>query len=230
MSKVISIIAIALVIGIFFWFQSQQSEQNQERQAQHEAADNTAEFIAGTHYEVLSEPLAVSTGDKIEVLELFWYRCGHCYDLEAPLQDWLQNNKPEDAEYVAFPAVFSERWEPAARAYYTFEALDVLNLYHAKLFTALHSEGKNIDSGQQLAAWVAAEGGDGQAILDTYNSFAVNNKIEHAKNMTRQYGIEGVPAIIVDGRYRTSVSQTGDHTTFFKAINFLVAKASAERS
>ncbi len=229
MSKVTPIIiAIAVAIGVFFFLQSSPEEANQGHTQS--APKDHLSFIEGQHYELLKESQATSTGDKIEVLELFWYRCGHCYDLEAPLQVWLRDGKSDNAQYVAFPAVFSERWEPAARAYYTFEALGMLNPYHTKLFTALHAEGKNIDSAQQLAAWVAAEGGDGQAILDTYHSFAVNNKVEHAKNMTKQYGIEGVPAIIVDGRYRTSVSQAGDHATLFKAVDFLVEKAAAQRN
>ena len=67
-------------------------------------------FLEGGHYEVLSTIQPISTGDKIEVLELFWYRCPHCNSLEVPLQKWLKNGKPENAEYVAFPAVLSSRW------------------------------------------------------------------------------------------------------------------------
>ncbi len=186
-------------------------------------------FVEGGHYEAMSTPQPVSTGDKIEVLELFWYRCPHCNTLEAPLHDWLQNGKPENAEYVAFPAVLSPRWESGARAFYTFDALGISDTFHGKLFYAIHSERKNINSGEQLAKWVGEEGGNAQDILDTYESFAVNTKVNFAKTMSKRYGISGVPAVIVDGRYRTSVSQAGDTKTLFEVINFLVEKAAAER-
>lgn len=188
------------------------------------------EFLEGGHYDVLSTTQSVSTGDKIEVLELFWYRCPHCYTLEVPLQKWLKNDKPENAEYVAFPAVLSPRWEPAARSFYTLEALGLTDELHGKAFYAVHSEHRNLGSAKQLAKWVEEQGHSAQDVLDTYDSFAVNTKLNFAKTMTKKYEIQGVPAVIVDGKYRTSVSQAGDHETLFQVINFLVGKAAAERS
>jgi len=186
-------------------------------------------FQEGTHYETMAEVQSISTGDKIEVLELFWYRCPHCNTLEVPLQKWLKNGKPQNAEYVAFPAVLSSRWEPEARAFYTMEALGLLDELHGKLFYAIHSEHKSVSTAKALAEWVAEQGFSAQDVLDTYDSFAVNTKLNYAKTMTRKYGIQGVPAVIVDGKFRTSVSQAGDFDTLFEVINFLVAKAATER-
>jgi len=186
-------------------------------------------FKEGDQYEVLSSAQPVSTGDKIEVLELFWYRCPHCNSLEVPLQEWLKNGKPENAEYVAFPAVLSGRWEPEARAFYTLEALGLLDELHGKMFYAIHSEHRNLSAVDRCADWVAEQGSSAQDVLDTYETFAVNTKLNYAKTMTKKYNIQGVPAVIVDGKYRTSVSQAGDSDTLFKVINFLVEKAAAER-
>ena len=187
-------------------------------------------FLEGGQYEVLNTVQPVSTGDKIEVLELFWYRCPHCNTLEAPLQEWLKNGKPENAEYVAFPAVLSARWEPEARSFYTLEALGLLDELHGKMFYAIHSEHRKLGSAQSLAEWVEQQGHSAQDVLDTYDSFAVNTKLNYAKTMTRNYNIDGVPAVIVDGKFRTSVSQAGDFETLFEVINFLVEKAASERS
>ena len=191
------------------------------------AQDET--FLEGGHYDTLAVTQAVSTGDKIEVLELFWYRCPHCYTLEVPLQEWLKNGKPENAEYVAIPAVLSARWEAEARAFYTFEALDLLDELHGKMFYAIHSEHRQLSSADKLADWVEEQGYSAQDVLDTYESFAVNTKLNYAKTMTKNYNIQGVPAVVVDGKYRTSVSQAGDADTLFKVINFLVEKSAAER-
>ena len=97
------------------------------------------------------------------------------------------------------------------------------------MFYAIHSEHRNLDSDQRLAEWVEGEGHSAQDVLDTYDSFAVNTKLNYAKTMTKKYDIQGVPAIIVDGKYRTSVSLAGDSDTLFEVINFLVEKAAAER-
>lgn len=186
-------------------------------------------FMEGVHYEKLTNNQPVSTGDKIEVLELFWYRCPHCNTLEVPLQKWLKNGKPENAEYVAFPAVLSDRWAPAARTFYTLEALGLLDELHGKVFYAIHSEHRNLGSAERLAEWVEQQGYSADDVLDTYDSFAVNTKLNYARTATRNYDINGVPAVVVDGKYRTSVSQAGDYDALFKVINYLVEKTAAER-
>ncbi len=189
-----------------------------------------SEFIEGGHYEVLSNNQPISTGDKIEVLELFWYRCPHCNTLEVPLQKWLKNGKPENAEYVAFPAILGNNWEAGARAFYTLEALGLIDELHGKAFYAIHSEHRKLSSAKLLAEWVEEQGHSAQDVLDTYDSFAVNTKLSFAKTMTKKYEIQGVPAIIVDGKYRTSVSQAGDFDALFRVVNYLVEKAAAERN
>ena len=187
------------------------------------------QFIEGGHYELLDEVQPVQTGDKIEVVEMFWYKCPHCYRLEPYLIEW-QANMPENAEFVPIPALLNKNWEFQARAYYTFEALGVIEQLHVEFFHALHRDRLNIDTVEKLAAWAEEKGVSGQSILETFNSFAVENKLNFANVMSRKYGITGVPAIIIDGRYRTSVSLAGGHDKLIEVINFLVGKAEAART
>ncbi len=192
------------------------------------ALSQESEFIEGGHYELLSEVQPVQTGDKIEVVEMFWYRCPHCFRLEPYLLRWLEN-KPENAELVPIPAILNDNWGFHARAYYTFEALGLTEQLHARFFDAIHRERKPFNTAEQLAEWAAEQGADRDAVLSTFNSFAVNNKLNFAKIMTTKYGISGVPAIIVDGKYRTSVSMAGSHDALLEVINFLIEKAATER-
>ena len=182
------------------------------------------EFVEGGHYELLTEVQPVQTGDKIEVVELFWYLCPHCYRIEPYMQRWLKN-KPENAEFVLMPAVLSKQWEYQARAYYVFEALGMVDELHSRFFDAIHRDKRAFRTPEQLADWVAERDGDRQAVLNTFDSFAVENKLNFSRIMSRQYGVSGVPAIIVDGRYRTSVSLAGGHEQMGRLINFLVRKA-----
>ena len=186
------------------------------------------EFVEGGHYELLSEVQPVQTGDKIEVVELFWYRCPHCFKLEPYLVKWLENI-PANAEYVPIPAVLNQNWVLHGRAYYTFEALGLLSQLHGKFFDAIHKERKQFKTPEDIAKWVEQQGADGDSFLNTYNSFAVNSKIQFANIMGQKYGISGVPAIIVDGKYRTSVSMAGSHDKLISLINFLIKKAASER-
>ena len=186
-------------------------------------------FVEGEHYQLLGEVQPVQTGDRIEVAELFWYHCPHCFRLAPFIAEWRENI-PAGAQYVAIPALFGERWEFDARAYYTFEALGLLNDLHGKYFSAIHEQRLNIRAAEQLADWATDNGVDGSKIPDTFTSFAVHNKLNFSSVMTRRYGITGVPNIIVDGRYRTSVSLAGSHAKLIKVINFLVEKAERQRS
>ena len=187
------------------------------------------QFLEGGHYELLDEVQPVQTGEKIEVVEMFWYRCPHCFRLEPFLIEW-QKNIPENAEYVPVPALLNPKWEFEARVFYTFDALGVLDEVHAKYFDAIHQQRLKIDTVEKLAAWGEENGVSGQAIKDTFQSFAVENKLNFANVMSRKYGITGVPAIIVDGRYRTSVSLAGGHDKLIELINFLIDKAAQARS
>ena len=181
-------------------------------------------FIEDIHYELLDEIQPVQTGNKIEVVELFWYRCPHCYRLEPYLVEW-QSNMPDNVEYVPIPAILNPNWEFHARAFYTFQALGVLDPLHALLFDALHQKRLDINTLDALAEWAETNGVSGADIHKTFNSFAVENKINFANVISRKYGITGVPAIIIDGRYRTSVSLVGGHDKLIEAINYLIDKA-----
>ncbi len=186
-------------------------------------------FIEGGHYELLDQVQPVQTGDKIEVVEMFWYRCPHCFQLEPFMVDWLKTI-PENAQLVRTPAILSQQWEFHARAYYTFDALGVVDKLHDKFYSAIHVQRLDIDSADELADWAAENGIDRQSVIDAFNSFAVASKFNFANVMSRKYGISGVPAIIVDGRYRTSVSQAGSPEKLIKVINFLIEKAAQTRA
>ncbi len=186
-------------------------------------------FIEGGHYELLDEVQPVQTGEKIEVAELFWYRCPHCFRLEPFIVAWAKNI-PENAQYVAIPAVLTKKWEFDARAFYTFDALGLVDELHGKYFLAIHAENRKINTVEKLADWAAENGVERQSIIDTFSSFAVENKLNFANVMTRKYGIAGVPSIIVDGRYRTTVTLAGSHQKLIEVINYLIQKAVEARA
>lgn len=186
-------------------------------------------FVEGGHYELLEQVQPVQTGDKIEVVEMFWYRCPYCFRLEPYIVEW-QKNIPDNVQYVPLPAILGPKWEFHAKAYYTFAALGVVEQLHGKLFSAIHELRLNIDSVEKLADWAEENGVDRQSVIDAFGSFAVENKLNFARVMTRKYGIIGVPAIIVDGRYRTSASDAGSQEKLMEVIDFLIEKAIQARA
>jgi thiol:disulfide interchange protein DsbA len=181
------------------------------------------EFQEGVHYERVNPPQPVSTGDKIEVLEVFWYGCPHCYRFEPFVERWLAR-KPANAEFVRLPGVLNPNWEPAARAFYTAELLGVFDKIHMPLFNAIHQQQRPLDTEAQLMEFFAEHGVSKDDFKKTYNSFAVETKVRRAQAMQARYGIDGVPAVIVNGKYRVSARTAGGNPQMLKVIDYLVAK------
>ncbi len=188
-----------------------------------------ANYTAGVHYFELSAPQPVQTGSQIEVLELFWYGCPHCYKLEPIIGEWVKT-KPKNAEHVRLPAVLRDSWEFHARVYYTFEAMDLLDKLHTNFFDELHKRKNRIRSQKQLTPYLKAHGISEELFFDIFNSFAVDSKVRHAMLMSKNYEAGGVPTIIVDGKYRATASSAGGHEQLLELVNFLIAKAANERT
>lgn len=185
--------------------------------------------VDAAKYTVLPTPINVSTGDKIEVAELFWYGCGHCFALEPHVENWKKKNMPENAEFVKVPAIFSKRWEFHAKAYYTMEALGVLDKTNEAFFHQIHIQNKPINTQDDLVTFLAKFGLSEEEVNKALNSFAVDTKLRNANKITKMSTATGVPAVLVDGKYHTSVSLAGNEGTLFKVVNQLVAKAASER-
>jgi thiol:disulfide interchange protein DsbA len=185
------------------------------------------EYKEGVNYRRLATPVPTSTGDKIEVVEVFWYGCPHCYDLEPLIQTWLKH-KPDNVEFHHLPAALGRRWEPLARAFYTAQILGVLDKIHQPLFDAIHAEGRPLNDEQQIAEFFAEHGVDKETFHKTYNSFDVELQLRRAQHLVQSYGIFGVPAMVVNGKYVTDGNMAGSKDDILKVVNFLIAKESKD--
>lgn len=201
-------------------------ENNSASQAN--AVTQPAQVAETIRYTTLETPLSVSTGEKIEVTELFWYGCSHCFALEPFINTWLET-KPETAEFIKIPAVFSASWGFHAQAFYTMEALGVLEQASDPFFHQIHVTRRPINSLDSFVEFMADFDKDEQEVTAAFNSFAVDSKLRNATNITKQSTATGVPAILVDGKYLTSVSQAGGQAELFELVDELVDKAANER-
>jgi len=184
--------------------------------------------LSESQYSAVKEPFTVSTGDKIEVAELFWFGCNHCFALEPKIKQW-KVNKPENAEFVKVPALFSRRWEFHGQAYYTMEALGLPQEAYDKFFRRIHVERRGINKLEQLVDFLGPYEKTKEQVESTFNSFAVDTKMRNARKITNASGATGVPAIVVDGKYLTSQSQAGSADELFSVVDQLVDKAASER-
>ena len=181
-----------------------------------------ADPSAGFEYERVHPSVPTETGDKVEVLELFWYGCPHCYHLEPDLKAWLER-KPESAELRRMPAVLNPGWEVHARAFYTAEALGVLEQMHVVLFDRIQEKKQPLKDEDSLAKVFAEQGVAEEDFRSTFRSFFVDAKVRRAKDLTRRYGIQGVPSMIVNGKYRTNGTIAGGRKEMMEVVDYLVA-------
>ena len=188
-----------------------------------------AKWEQGIHYYELSQPQPVQTGDDIEVVELFWYHCPHCFALEPVLKQWLETGIPENAKYVPLPGIFRRSTIFDARVFFTLEALGLLDKMHEDVYHEIHVRKNPFKSLGDVDALLSKHGVSAEEFKAAYDSFAVDTKMKHAQLMFEKYQATGVPTIVVDGKYRATASTAGGHRELMELTNFLVEKAAAER-
>ncbi|MCG6937982.1 MAG: thiol:disulfide interchange protein DsbA/DsbL [Gammaproteobacteria bacterium] len=180
-----------------------------------------ADYSEGTHYKKLHEQQPTSTGDKIEVLEFFWYGCPHCYHFEPFIKAW-NKDKAANVEFVRVPAIFRPDWEVQARAYYALSNMGVIEDVHEKIFEAIHKYKQHLNTMQAMADFLEKKGVNRDQFINEFNSFSVDGMVRKAKKKQQGYKIEGVPAVAVNGKYLTSGSMAGSYDNLIKIINYLV--------
>lgn len=175
----------------------------------------------GVKYQAIASPQPTSDAESIEVLELFWYGCPHCYQLEPEIQAWLET-KPDDVTFVRLPAVLGPTWELGARAFYTAELLDVTDKIHSQLFERLHKQKKPLSSAADIKAFFVEQGVSAEDFDKTFGSFAVITKTNRARQARDMYGITGVPTLVVNGKYRITAKLAGGNKEMLEVVDVLV--------
>ncbi len=183
----------------------------------------------GRDYVRLDPPRAVTSGEKIEVIEFFYYGCPVCYELEPKLSRWFFN-APGAVALRRVPALSSDNWDNFAKLFYTLEAMGQLARLHWPVYDNFHFNGVKLNEEAVMAGWVSHNGLDKQKFIDTYRSPEIQARLAEAREMTNSYDIKGVPSIVVDGKFVTSARMTGGTQELMQVVDELVAMARKERA
>jgi thiol:disulfide interchange protein DsbA len=187
-------------------------------------------WVAGTHYRPLvpAQPTNAAPG-KVEVIEVFWYGCPHCYALEPFLASWLRNKAPY-IEFRRVPVTWQAVHQSHARLFYTLEALGREAALHSAVFAEMHDR-KNYmfaqgDERETLSAQVAfakAHGISEADFTNAYNSFTVQTGLSQADDLVHRYRVDGVPLMVINGKYVTDVNMAGSPANLISIVNDLAA-------
>lgn len=186
-------------------------------------AAQAEDYSPGNGYTLIKNPVRTANPDKIEVLEIFWYGCPHCFRLEPLTQAWKKNIAP-DVDFSFMPAVFGRSWEAHARAYYVSQLLGIEEKTHENLFNAIHIDKRRLNSKDALAKFFADYGVNEATFSKQYNSFAVNSRLKQGDSKIRAYGVQGVPGLIVNGKYLVSARTAGGNANIYPVVDFLIEK------
>jgi thiol:disulfide interchange protein DsbA len=184
------------------------------------------EFKAGTDYDLVSPVQPTADPAKVEVLEFFWYGCPHCYHFEPDLNAWLKK-KPDSVLFIRQPAVFNEHWAAHAKAFFTAEALGVLDKMHADFYDAIQNKRQTLESESDLAKFFADHGVAEADFHKAYKSFAVDAKMRQAEGLAAKYGVTGTPSLIVNGKYLVSPGKAKSFPRMIEITNALIKKESS---
>ncbi|CAG0123600.1 2-hydroxychromene-2-carboxylate isomerase [Rhodocyclaceae bacterium] len=190
------------------------------------AAPAFAELEPGRDYKMLNPAQPVRSGNKIEVLEFFFYGCSHCFKLHPFLAAW-EKRMPKDVELTYVPTIFNDSWEPMSRTYYALEAIGQRERLHDDLFNAWNVNNTDLSDAAKVTEFVAQRGVDRKKFSEAYNSFSMQSKVMRSKQMAQSYGIRGTPTLAVDGKYTISGLQPAET---MQVLNALIDKARKERA
>jgi protein dithiol oxidoreductase (disulfide-forming) len=178
-------------------------------------------FKEGTHYQkiVPVQPTTAPPGN-VEVAEVFWYGCAHCFSLDPALESW-RAKAPNYVSFVRIPAMWNDTTRMHARLFYTIELLGKLDDLHSPIFREIHVNGNPLNTVEKITAFLKQHGVNAEEFQKSFSSFAVESKLQRADFLNRRYRVQSVPLMLVNGKYSTDLSSSGGEAQLFALLNEL---------
>ena len=184
---------------------------------------------SGWDYLTLKQPVAVQApAGSIEVVEFFWYNCRFCNAFEPMLEAWSAR-LPKDVVLRRVPAGFRDEFVPQQRLYYALQAMGELERLHAKVFAAIHDDRVDLSRGANIVQWVGRQGVDQARFAAHYGSPEVQQAVSAATRLQDAYGVEGVPAMGVAGRFYTDGTIATTMQRALQVVDYLLAAVRSGR-
>ena len=179
------------------------------------------DYQEGRHYELI-EPLPTRNPEKIEVIEFFWFGCGHCFSLEQLIKDW-KSEVSSEVDFFRLPVVWNAQTKTHAKLFFATETLRVPEAIQG-IFSAIHYNTKMMLSDKEIIPFFQGYGIQEDKYLAATNSFGLKNNLRKAELFAFKYGIKGVPAFIVNGKYKVSATREIGTEDLLDVVNYLIEK------
>ncbi len=175
---------------------------NEQTTAVAQQVSETAKFQPGIHYQVINPAWDTGTEKEVVVYEFFGYLCPHCASFQ-PYMHKLESQLPDNAKLVRIPVVFRADWKPYAQAYYTIEAMGLVDKVHEAMFAAIHQHKRQFRTIEEIAVWMASSFGvNKDEFLSTAKSFMVDGQIRKGMQMLQAMGVTSTPTLVTNGKFK----------------------------
>jgi protein dithiol oxidoreductase (disulfide-forming) len=216
MKKLFSAVAVSLGIAVG------------AMSAMNAAHASPAAPVAGTDYTVLQTAQPVDAAGKVEVIEFFWYGCPHCNEFEPYLEAWTKKQGP-DVVFKRVPVAFRDDFIPHSKMYHALDALGVAEKVTPAVFNEIHVKKNYLLTPQAQADFLATQGVDKKKYMEAYNSFSTQSAIQRDSKLMQDYKIDGVPTLVVQGKYETGPAATNSLPGTTQVLDYLVAQVRAKK-
>jgi thiol:disulfide interchange protein DsbA len=183
----------------------------------------------GRHYKTLPMPVKTEDPSKLEVLEVFWYGCPHCYEFNNDYLPKWEASLPDDVNFTLLPATF-RGWKEHAKVFYAAKFLGIQKDMHQALFDTIQSNPRKYKEVEDLKPLFIKQGVDEKAFDQLFETGGfrkvsqIDQAIAQADAKVNSFRITGVPALIVNGKYKVGVQDAGNFTNMLKIVDFLLEK------
>jgi thiol:disulfide interchange protein DsbA len=183
--------------------------------------------VAGQDYVAIPTPSPVSTPPgTVDVVEFFSFACPHCFEFEPTLEAWLAK-KPAGIHFHRMPVRFLQNSANFQPMYFALEAMGLTDTIPLKVFNAVHLEHQRLDKPEDIAAFMTKNGVDATRFMSVFNSFGVRTKVQQANALMDAYGVDSVPTLVVQGRWKTSPAQAKGEGKVLAVVDYLAAQVRA---
>lgn len=182
-------------------------------------------FVEGKDYQIITNPPALDTKTKgPSIVEFFSYGCPWCYKIDAPLNQWI-SKLGKNVQFDRVPVVFKSNWDLYAKAYFTAKTLALADKMDPILFKAIQDEKNPLDSKQAMIDLFVAQGVDREIAKSAFeNSPSIDMRVTNGMGLMAQYQISGVPAFVVNNKYKTDLQMAQGPDRLFQILDYLVRK------
>ena len=190
-----------------------------------------AGFVEGQHYVRLNPAMQTDVAPgKIEVVELFWFGCPHCYAMEPQIVKYKKNH-PDYVEFKQVPAMLNPSWAADA---YTFFIANILDPQEkkdlvTKIFDSIHKEKRRLKSPKAVTRFFVEQGYTEEQVETVKKSLAFQTQAVRAQEFGRGAQANSVPTMVVNGKYRTSPHMAGGQERAMQLVALLAGKENSSK-